>query len=806
MKYFFIPRKPAELRSASSLLAIGFALCATQAVAQSSGAAPGTDSPPAPSQSGAAAANTVQDIIVTAQFRRQRLQDTPVAITAVSGKALDARAQTSVTDIGAYAPNVNISPAYSSFGSSINAFIRGVGQNDSNFALEPGVGIYIDDIYYGSTFGAVFDLSDLDRVEVLRGPQGTLAGKNSIGGAVKLYSQKPNGAGGGYVETTTGSFNRIDIRAGADLKLADGLYARLSGVSKHRDGFVTRLDYGCVNPGLGIAASTTGSGCKIGTEGGQDLNAARLAIRYAPTGSRLEVNIIGDVTDDESEPTATKLLYANNPGIRSYVAGDAAAGVPFDSRFLTCGHCYTNYATYENGGNYTTLFGTPHQVTPGTFAQQVKSTVHSWGVSGTIDYDLSDQLKLKSITGYRDAKGFSADDLDGSPLDLGMNASHFSYSQVTQELRLNGKIGRMADYTLGGFYFDSQGVIQQRTEIPTVLLDFLTNDPVDSTSKSVFGHLELHLTPKLNLITGIRYTDDSKTYTFSRRNADGSAISGIPLTDNFTVVSLNGLSATYRGDRVDYRIGLDYRFTEGLMTYAQVSTGYKGGGVNPRPYTAAQVTTFNPETLTTYEVGFKSDFFDRKARVNGALFFNRYKDIQLSLEACPNAPCAMPANAGDADEKGAELEVTLEPARGLTLNAEMGYLDFSYTRVNPATGISKGAIAPFVSRWTSSAGAQYVFDLDTLGTITPRMDLSFVSKFYFDALNDQGSDVKAHSIVNTRVTYETADRLWSAAFGVTNLFDRFYYVGKNDNIVGFGINQGVLGQPREWYFMLKRKF
>lgn len=197
-----------------------------------------------PSGAADAEANApTQDIIVTAQFRGQRLQDTPIAITAVTGAALEARAQTSVTDIATFAPNVNIAPAIGG-NASINAYIRGIGQNDSNFALEPGVGIYIDDVYYGATFGALFDLTDLERVEVLRGPQGTLSGKNSIGGSIKLFSKKPDETGGGYIEGTYGRFNRIDIRGGMNLTLADGLYARISGVSKHREGFLTRLDFG----------------------------------------------------------------------------------------------------------------------------------------------------------------------------------------------------------------------------------------------------------------------------------------------------------------------------------------------------------------------------------------------------------------------------------------------------------------------------------------------------------------------------------------------------------------------------------
>ena len=192
------------------------------------------------------------DIVVTAQFREQRLQDTPISITAISADTLEAREQRSVSDLGRFAPNVSLSPAGQFFGNSISAYIRGVGQSNSNFAYEPGVGMYIDDVYYGTTFGAVFDLTDLERVEIPRGPQGTLAGKNSVGGSVKLFTRKPDDTASGFIEGTYGRFNRIDVRGSANIALSDNLFVRLSGVSKSSDGYMTRLDFGCANPGGGI--------------------------------------------------------------------------------------------------------------------------------------------------------------------------------------------------------------------------------------------------------------------------------------------------------------------------------------------------------------------------------------------------------------------------------------------------------------------------------------------------------------------------------------------------------------------------
>lgn len=759
----------------------------------------------------------IAEIVVTAQFRGQKVQDTPIAITAISAETLAAKGQVSITDLGATAPNVNLTNSTGLNGSAVAAFIRGVGQGDSSFALEPGVGIYIDDIYYGTTYGAVMDLTDLDRVEVLRGPQGTLAGKNSLGGAVKLFSAKPNEDAGGFVEGTYGRFNRIDIRASANIPVADGVYARISGVSKNTDGYMQLLDYGCVNPAGGIPATGGSNDCKNGTEGGVDMKALRAALRIAPTGSRLEINVIGDVAQNNSEQMATKLVYANNPGTRSYDAANPAGGIPFDNRFITCGQCYTSYATYASGGNYTsgfppvfpfTLF--PNlQVAPGGFSTSPKSTVKSWGMVGTIDYALSDSISLKSITGYRSAKGTSGIDLDGSPLAILLQEFGYSHRQFTQELRLSAKIGTIADMTIGGYYYDANDHLTGRAQIPNVAFDFLNDDPVSNVSKSVFGHLEVRPIENLTLIGGLRYTDDKKTYTFGRRNADGSAISPVNFPLNILLFGLDGSSSTFKGNRVDYRIGANYRWSPELMTYAQVSTGYKGGGINPRPYFASQVQPFNPETLTTYEIGFKSDLFDRKVRLNASAFYNDYKNMQIQLQLCPAFadpfPCAALANAGNAHVKGLELEATVKPVAGLTLEGNVGYLDFKYTSVNALTGITKGMKAPFNNNWQASASIQYEASLGSAGTLTPRIDWTYQSSFYYNAVNTPLDLVDARGLFNARLTYEDTNKNWSLSVAVSNLGNKFYYLGTSYNST-YGVATGAVGRPREWAVTVRRHF
>src|SRR3569832_89218 len=216
---------------AVSTIALGVGLClaVTPALAQST--------PPAPADAPAAAQPDIGptgDIVVTAQFREQRLQDAPLAITAVSGATLEARGQTSIADIGAQAPNVTLRQAPATYGPAVVAYIRGGGQRDTSFALEPGVGLYIDDVYLPTMHGSLLDLIDLDRVEILRGPQGTLAGQTSIGGAIKLYSKKPDGNGGGYVQATYGSYNRVELRGAANFTILPDQNTHKTNTAVHK--------------------------------------------------------------------------------------------------------------------------------------------------------------------------------------------------------------------------------------------------------------------------------------------------------------------------------------------------------------------------------------------------------------------------------------------------------------------------------------------------------------------------------------------------------------------------------------------
>lgn len=760
---------------------------------------PAASAQEAAEQQGAAdpssAPETTGEIVVTAQFRAQNLQDTPLAITAVDAASIQNRNLGSVVDVAAAAPNVNIRPGGSAFGPAAQVYIRGIGQYDSSFAFEPGVGMYVDDVFHGTLLGSIFDLLDLDRVEILRGPQGTLAGKNSIGGAVKLYSAKPTGSGTGYVEAGYGAFNRIELKGSADFALVpDKLFVRVSGVSKTRDGYLTRLDYGCLNPASGVPAATTGADCKLGKEGGQNMQAGRLALRWLAT-DKLEVNLVGMVTEDHSEIGASKLLSLTTTA--SMPAGTNPA------QFITGPNSYTNYATYLN------LPFTDATGSHGATYIQPVSKVSGREVYGTIDYKFGDGLALKAISAYQRYKGSYGSDLDLTPYSTNSANYIYDHEQFTQELRLSGSSFQdKLEWTVGGFYYKATSKFGGVTFIApgTATQNFyVTRDRIPARSVSAFAHASYKLTDALTVTGGIRYTDDKKTYTYGRLNPYDVS------QPAYTVAgAINGVTGRFAKTRWDYRANVDYRWSHNVMTYAQFSTGYKGGGVNPRPFAPEQAVSFNPETLTAWEIGAKTDFFDRALRVNISAFINKYKDIVFTnvSPTVNSVTNATPVNAGDADMKGVEVEVTARPVEGLTIDASGSWLDFQLTRIGATgatiRGITLGNKAPYAPEWKFGAGVQYAFAVGDAGTITPRVDVNYQSSFFSNIDNNPLAKVDGYAIANGRLTFEDASRDWQFSVSVTNMFNKFYYLNKIRYPIGIVVGQPAL--PREWKVSVRRSF
>jgi iron complex outermembrane receptor protein len=769
------------------------------------------------------------EIVVTAQFREQNLQDTPIAITALNAEMIEARGLENLAEIGASAPNVTLREAPATYGPAVSAYIRGVGQRDTTFALEPGVGIYIDDVYFPTLHGSMIQLVDLERVEILRGPQGTLAGQNSIGGAIKLYSKKPRGDGSGYVEATYGSFDQMELRAAADFTIAPTLFARVSGAATRRDGYITRYDYACTHPGTPIATSTKQPGqCKLGTEGGKEYLAGRVALRWEPT-DRISLDVVGDLIEDNSEVGPSTLLYVGRaaaPGATNTQNGVGAPyllnGVPYGnttgSPFISYSP-YGNYAqdtfsssAYTNYENYADL--APRDGSP-AYQAPLLAAVDSWGLSGNLSIELTESLNLVAITGYREYTGIYSTG-DGSPFTNTSQINRIFHHQFSQELRLSGEIGEIVNYTVGGYYLDRKGRNASFITLPTLM--FTEENHVPAETLAAFANVEVRPVERLTLIGGLRFTDQEKQFEYGRFAVPGSTSGVAPPA----VAGLNGLVGEFEGTRWDYRGVVQYDWTDDFMTYAQISTGFKGGGINPRPFFPAQALPHGPETLDAYEVGFKSSLLGRAVRLNGAAFLNKYDDILVTVSSCPlpgvpAAPCALPLNAGKADVKGFELELNSEPIEGLLFDASLAYLDFDYQSISAAaanSGIGLEDDGQYIQEWQWSAGVQYGIDLGGFGTLTPRLDVAFEDDFERNTNNVDaatgGRDIFGHIedrlLLNARLTLLTADEDWQLAFEVKNLTDKLYYTDVFDNRGSTNSVQGTPGLPRTWALTMRHNF
>ena len=741
------------------------------------------------------------EIIVTAQFRKENIQDVPIAMTAVSSAMMEARSQNSLADIAQQAPNVQLVQTGGAFGPGMTAYIRGIGQADFDPAFAPGVGVYIDDVYYTSLTGSDFALLDLNRVEILRGPQGTLSGANSEGGSIKLYTEKPKGDDSGYVKVQYGQRNLIDIGAMGDWALIPGsLFLRVSGVSRNQDGYVTRYDYGCLVPASGIPSSGGyNQNCVAGKEGGTDYHAGRLALRWLAS-DNFEVNLTGDVSIDNSEVAGTTLLAVNpSVGWPSGLINSKLPPTTNVAQFIPSSP-YVSYANFCATG----IAGNNYCWAPYTYTKV-------WGTNLTMDWKLSDTLAVKSITGYREFNSQWTNDDDASPVGSSLGWSELDNHTLTQELRLSGNVGKVIDYTVGGFFLDQVTTYPTHQVLDYIFpasFDFLGDDPIAEKDYAGFANATWHIVDRLNLNLGVRYTSLSKDYTYNRYNP---ATIGGGDSVFFPPPFENGEVGSYSGSHVDFRANLYYHWTPDLMTYASISTGFKGGGTNPRPFIPQQIQPFGNETLTAYEVGMKSDWFDHSLRANVAAFYNKYKQMQVVLLTCPQfggpagEPCAAPINGGNSNIYGGELELNYNIG-GFSLDGSYSHQHFEFTYVDPNTGITLGDLYPGFqdSKW--SLGAQYQLRLPNAASITPRLDFSYSSGYFTNANNDPESWLPGYHLLNGRVTYKPDDGNWDVSVVGYNLANGIWYTQLFDLTTLEGMKYGIPSVPRTVSIEFKKSF
>jgi iron complex outermembrane recepter protein len=330
------------------------------------------------------------------------------------------------------------------------------------------------------------------------------------------------------------------------------------------------------------------------------------------------------------------------------------------------------------------------------------------------------------------------------------------------------------------------------------LLNFIQDDPITAHDRAGYLHTVWHLLPRLDFTLAGRYTSQDKDYTFVRLNPQGGTGGSATL-----VGALNGFTGTYYANRWDYRANIAYHLTDDLMAYGQVATGFKGGGINPRPFYVQQALPFDPETLTNFELGIKSTWLDNHLRINADGYFSQYRDIQLALLNCGfvpsigpmfGTPCALPYNAGDAHVAGAEFEGQLRYG-GLQLDVSFSYLQFNYVSLNAATGVEYGMVTPFTPKLQGNAGVQYTYALPATnaGTLTGRVDMSSRSEVYTNAVNDAYNRIGGFTTFNLRLFWEPPKGNWQMAVQVLNFTDKRYFLNVFDLAAAGG--GSVSGNP-----------
>ena len=774
----------------------------------------------------------VETVIVSAQFREQNLQETPLAISAFSGDVLEARGQTDTNDIDMFVPNAVIQPLGAGWGSTVAAFVRGIGLNDNILSYEPGVPIYIDDVYLGRNQGAIMDLLDLERVEVLRGPQGTLFGKNAIGGTVRFISSKPTGEGGD-VAVTVGERNRLNVRGMFDTEIVpDRLFMRIAGSSKTQDGYVDILDYECVNgagsmggggagtspifPGVSIdlgSATTVDGNCVVDQLGNENVQSGRGTLLWN-AGDNVEVTFTADVTRQRQKGPADEYVRFYRPGtpeaglpeVWNLLVGEPIFGVPWDDRFLTPSP-YTNYNRYVD------------PVTGRTFPNV--NNLDASGVAMTIEWSLGDDVTLKSITAQREFENEFGRTSSGSAIPMDLTYDVTTHDQVTQEFQLTGSASRL-DWATGLFYYAADDTnYQSGTLFPGILYQQDSFDSQDADNWAAFVHGVFRLTDQLSLTAGIRYTDDEKRALISRHNFDGTDRLPVP---GFTTQTSPG-TVNVDEDKVSPMVGVDYQMSEDLLLFAFYSTGFRGGGFSPRPSNGLQLAPFLSEELENFEVGFKSEIADNSLRLNANLFFSTYTDQQVFLGTLDpsGALWFRQTNSGESEYMGVEVETMWRPGNNFILDSALGYIDHELTDpgvANTCITFENGdpCYSTRTPEWTFALGGAYDFNLGS-GMLTARLDARYQSKVYFlpygsdlDPVNHIASNPiegvqEGYTVVNGRLTWLPANGDWELSLYGINLTDEVYFNGKLPLIgLGLGREQGNVAAPREFGITITREF
>lgn len=717
-----------------------------------------------------AQSSALEEVIVTAQKRAESLQDTSIAISTFGEESIENLGISDITDVGAFSPNVKIVNAPAST-SAATISIRGSVTTNPNINWEPTVGTYVDGVFIGKTMGSVFDMVELTRVEVLRGPQGTLYGKNTIGGAVNFITRKPSGEFHGKLRTSVGNedyrsaYLRLDSPT---MKIGDGgLYGSVAVLRKKRDGFYKNRPDPFGNP-LARPVSTDEFE-NISDKG------VRADMVFDATES-LTFEYAFDYYDQDSQPSAAQLinvdssnaLYPGAIGLESYLvdANDPASSISND---------YPSFERSKTRGH--TLDITYHLDQAGPF--------------GSLD--------IKSISAYRTMDWADGLDLDGSPIFLYGSNRFIDYEQRSQEFQLAGQTSRL-DYVFGLYYFDEKGDVFSPLSFFGVFGAPVAHNSygIDNQSTAIYGQIDWRpgldvLENRLTLTLGARWTEEKKDQYIV--HPDANIV--IPFTeadDTWT-----NFSPTFTAT---------WALSEDVNIYGRVASGWKSGGFNSQARTQQSfLMSYKPEEVTSYELGLKSEWLDNRLRLNAAAFYNKEDDLQQSVFLSGNSFASVIRNAGKATIQGFEMELTALISNRVQLSATYGYLDAEYDEfIDGGIDVKNEREFPYTPQNTASL----ILDWDVWHTEYGRLDfhtdLSYSDEYVVEVEPRANGDIDDYYLVNVRLTLSEIPvksgnmkvSLWSR-----NVTDEQYRVSEIDFggwAVGFFGNPRTYGLDVAWEF------
>lgn len=693
----------------------------------------------------------LEEITVTARKISEDLQKTPVSVTVVSSEAINNFSMVNIGEIQAVTPNLQYTSGFSGSSAGANFFIRGIGQLDFISTSDPGVATFIDGVYMARTVGAALDTADIERIEVLKGPQGTLFGKNTIGGVINITTAKPGPELDGMAELTAGNFGRYDGRFMANVPVTDKFFIKLTGVTRNNDGFQKRIV----------------DGIKLG----DDKNfGGSIQARWVPT-EDLDVILAADATRR-----------------RAHVA--AHTGTAIEPSVLT--------GLYEMMTGIDPLIYQPVSDPVKNSATGVRPTdnLNVFGTSLTVNYSFGD-FAFKSISAYREMKAETGTDFDGTPIPYNDQLVGQNQKQYSQEIQLSQSMDRFK-WLVGGFYLHekiNENILNNFVAFYLPPTNAPVGDgPVSSTDIStnnlaLFGQGTYKLTQQLSITAGLRWMHEKKDVAIS--GPFGLATGGLPLD----------VSGEKSWNNVSPRLGIEFQAMDDLLLYASVTRGFKSGSFNGRPDRNNDFNAYDPEKVWAYEVGFKSEFLDRRVRLNSAAFWTQYDGVQLvtgGLDA--NGQPFFPVdNAGNVDIKGFEVELTARPTEELNLFANVGVTDEKWTDIFPIALVTKNTRMPLMSHVTAMVGGDYSFALGDFGTLNIGANYNYRSSFFVDTGNSARVKQDGYGLLDARIILEPASGNWQLKIWGKNLTDKKYITWAQDLIaIGEAHAVSFFGRPREY--------